>query len=232
MRAKPADCLAPIVAFANKRRQAGGLTAGNGKGRQRSARQAKVGKNSQRSAKPPNGKFCPPMPAFASQCQPLPYPCKSPPACLLHPPKPALQKTKTLLLKESQALTAVWPIGHKLNMLSSFASWWIVVDWCERQRAPLLFTIVLRCLQMYLFRGITKMIVTQQVVAGVPALVKVHRLLPPRSLGTKSAGLSLPQAFCIACSSASCGGRVYCCNQLVTAVTSFLRYCRNHLLQP
>ena len=34
------------------------------------------------------------------------------------------------------------------------------------------------------------------------------------------------------CISARCVGRVYGCNQLVTAVTSCLRYCRNHLLQP
>lgn len=65
VRAARANCLAPIVAFANKRRRGGGLTAGNGKGRQRVAREAKGGKNSQRS-------LTLPMANFAPQCHPLP----------------------------------------------------------------------------------------------------------------------------------------------------------------
>lgn len=153
-------------------------------------------------------------------------------AALLLPSKPARQKPKTLFPKESQALTAVWPIGHNTKMLTSFTLRWVAFVWRERQRAPFLFTIVYRCLQVYLFRGVTKMIVFQCVASGVAALVNRHRLLHTPTSRTTSAVALLSQPFCMSCSSASCSGRVYCCNRLFTAVTSCVGYSRKQPIQP
>lgn len=174
---------------------------------------------------PPNASLCFPMPAFVLSLQ---KPSRLP-ATPSHarPPKNCDSLIKGIPNPYSGVPYRA-PIKYALFVRFAVDS----SLWSGAKRPTRMFTFVYKCLQLYLFRGVTKMIVTQQVVSGVPALVKVHRLLSHRSLGTKAAGLSLPQAFCIACSSASCGGRVYCCNQLVTAVTSFLRYCRNHLLQP
>ena len=91
VRATPANCLAPIVAFPKKRRGAGGLTAGNGKNRQRSARPPKVSKTAKgrsRSQWPsllPNGRLCFPMAVFALSPQ---SPSRSPATpSQAHPPK-------------------------------------------------------------------------------------------------------------------------------------------------
>lgn len=166
MRAAPADCLAPIVAFANKRRRGGGLTAGNGKGRQRGAREAKGGKGRQRSLRsqchplPPQCHPCPPMPPFALSPQ-------TPPASPATPSQAHPPKNQDSFIKGIPSPYSGVPYRAPIKYARCARFGVDSCRWAGAKRPPCSVTVVYRRLQLYLFRGVTKMITFQQVVSGV-----------------------------------------------------------------